>query len=270
MPIKSAVTITLIPEANAGPFVFANLAEGCAAAKGLGFDAVEIFAGSANELESPRGAARQNGLAVAAVGTGGGWLRHKLTLTHPDDDHRQRARAFVRSLLDVGAGMGAPAIVGSMQGRWGEGVSRETALQYLADALDDLGAHAGRAGVPLFYEPLNRYETNLINTLEEAARFVGGLAGGNVRVLADLFHQNIEETDIASAIRGAGRLVGHVHWADSNRRAAGLGHTHFTPIAAALREIGYDGYVSAEVFPLPDPQTAARKTIESFRKHFPD
>jgi sugar phosphate isomerase/epimerase len=69
-------------------------------------------------------------------------------------------------------------------------------------------------------------------------------------------------------LRAAGSsYVGHIHFADSNRKAAGLGHTDFTPIIAALREISYKGYLSAEVIPLPDSATAAKQTIESFRKY---
>ena len=71
----------------------------------------------------------------------------------------------------------------------------------------------------------------------------------------------------SSNVQFAGPLVGHVHFADSNRRAAGLGHTDFAPIMAALVEIGYTGYLSAEVLPLPDTDTAARQTIDSFRKY---
>ena len=268
MKIRSAVTITLLPEARAGPFVFADLAAGCAAAQALGFDAVEIFPPAAEALSDVERVVRENGLSVAAIGTGGGWVRHKLALTHPDADHRRRAREFVRSLIDAAAALGAPAIVGSMQGRWGEAMDRQTAINHLAEALSELGDHANARGTVLLYEPLNRYETNLLNTLGEAVQFVDGLAMPNVRVLTDLFHANIEEPDMAGAIRAAGRHIGHVHWADSNRRAAGLGHTDFAPIAAALRDIGYDGYLSAEVFSLPDPQTAAAKTIESIRTHF--
>jgi sugar phosphate isomerase/epimerase len=77
------------------------------------------------------------------------------------------------------------------------------------------------------------------------------------------------EADPAAALRAAGPLVGHVHFADSNRRAVGLGHTAVAPIAAALREIGYAGYLSAEILPLPDPETAARQTIAALRAHFP-
>ena len=122
-------------------------------------------------------------------------------------------------------------------------------------------------GTTLLYEPINRYETNLINTLGDAATMLAGLATQHVKILADLYHMNIEETNLADAIRAAGPRIGHVHFADSNRRAAGMGHTDFGPIVAALRDAGYAGYLSAEVLPLPDPLTAAKQTIESFRRY---
>ena len=81
-------------------------------------------------------------------------------------------------------------------------------------------------------------------------------------LLADLFHMNIEETNIAQAIERGGSRIGHVHFVDSNRRAAGFGHIDFAPIAQSLRSIGYDGFASAEAFPFPDPDAAARSTID--------
>ena len=77
---------------------------------------------------------------------------------------------------------------------------------------------------------------------------------------------NIEEADPAAAIRDAGDLIGHVHFADSNRRAIGLGHTDIASVHAALDKIGYDGFLSAEILPLPDAETAARATMRSFQK----
>jgi sugar phosphate isomerase/epimerase len=79
---------------------------------------------------------------------------------------------------------------------------------------------------------------------------------------------NIEEADIAAAIRAASGRIGHVHFVDSNRRPAGRGHLDFPPIVAALRDIGYDGFASAEALPDPDPDAAARQTIEAFRRYF--
>jgi sugar phosphate isomerase/epimerase len=88
-----------------------------------------------------------------------------------------------------------------------------------------------------------------------------------VKLLCDLFHMNIEEADVAGAVAACGRHVGHVHWADSNRRAVGFGHIEPASVVAALRTIGYEGYLSAEVFPLPTADAAARRTIMSIRQH---
>jgi sugar phosphate isomerase/epimerase len=120
--------------------------------------------------------------------------------------------------------------------------------------------------VPFLYEPLNRYETNLFNRQEEAANWLATLRTRNVKLLCDLFHMSIEETNLAATLRALGPLVGHVHFADSNRRAIGLGHTNLVPIIGALKAIGFDGYLSAEVLPQPNAETAAQTTIESFRK----
>ena len=268
--IKSAVTISLVPEARGGPFVFwDDLEAGCRKAAGLGFDAVEIFPPGPGEIPSreTRGVLDRHGLKLAAVGSGAGWVKHRLTLSSPDPAVRNKARDFVRSLIDAASALDAPVIIGSMQGRWGDGVSRDEALNYLADALNELATYAERRDVtPLLFEPLNRYETNLVNRLSDGAALLERV-GAPVRLLADLFHMNIEEPDVASAIRESG-WIGHVHLADSNRHPAGSGHTDFRPVGKALRDIGYGGYVSAEALPLPDSDTAARKTIESFRRYF--
>jgi sugar phosphate isomerase/epimerase len=268
--MKSAVTISLVPEARGGPFVYwDDLADACRRAAALGFDAVEVFppgpgAVSATELRS---VLDDNGLSLAAVGTGAGWVKHKLSLTAPDEATREKAVAFVRSIMDLAAQFEAPAIIGSMQGKWGDGVTKPVALRYLGNALFKLDEHALDLGTTLLYEPLNRYETNLVNALGDAVSMLSGIGAQKVKILADLYHMNIEEANLADAIRAAGRHVGHVHFADSNRRAAGLGHTDFAPIVAALVEVGYEGYLSAEVLPLPDTDTAARQTIDTFRKY---
>ncbi len=104
--------------------------------------------------------------------------------------------------------------------------------------------------------------------IADGAALIAGLGTPNVKLLADLFHMNIEEADLAGAIRAAGAHVGHVHLADSNRRPAGCGHTDFAPVAAALREAGYGGYVSAECLPYPDSTAAARATMDAFDRFF--
>jgi sugar phosphate isomerase/epimerase len=273
MTISSCVTISLVPEARGGPFVFwDDLPSACRKAREIGFDAIEVFP-SGPETVAPahlKTLLSDHGLRLAAVGTGAGWVKHRLHLVLPDASARSRSREFIRSIIDFAGPLGAPAIIGSMQGRSGDGVDHPTAVNYLSDALEDLGEHAEQYGVPLLYEPLNRYETNMASTVEAGLALLQPLSTRNVALLADLFHMNIEEADIAGAIRaGAGR-IGHVHFVDSNRRAAGFGHLDYPPIVEALRAIGYDGYASAEALPLPDPEGAARQTMRAFRRFFRD
>jgi sugar phosphate isomerase/epimerase len=267
--MKSAITISLVPEARGGPFVFSeDLAAGCAKAAALGFDAVEIFPRSAEELNCSelKHLLAQHTLALAAMGTGAGWVAHKLRLTDPDATVRRRAQQFIGGIIDLAAGFGAPAIIGSMQGRWEGDVTREQALGWLREALEQLGPRARAAGVPLLFEFLNRYETNLLTCVADTVLFLKSLRTQNVRILCDLFHMNIEESSIPEALGLAGPLLGHLHFADSNRQAVGCGHTDLAPIAEALREMAYDGYVSAEILPLPDSETAAKQSITSFQR----
>lgn len=266
---KSAVTVSLVTEAKGGPFVFwENLPAACQKAAELGFDAIELFAPGPDAVSQSELATllKTHQLGLAAVGTGAGWVKHKLTLTSPDAAIRERAQDFIRSMIDFGGVHGAPAIIGSMQGRWGEGVSREQAIGWLKEGLNSLGEYARRHQVPLIYEPLNRYETNLVNTVASGVDLMESLETDNVRLLADLFHMNIEESDLAAALRAGGRWIGHIHFVDSNRRPAGFGHMNYAPILASLLSISYEGYLSAEALPWPDSNAAAEQTIREFRR----
>jgi sugar phosphate isomerase/epimerase len=259
---KSSITISQVEEAVNGPFVLRSpLPDAFATAAATGFNAVELFLPSPDYVSTKEVAslALYHGLEIAAVGTGAGLLRHGLTITDTDVDRRCEALDFVFAMIDFGGRLGAPAILGSMQGSG----DHEEARDLLAAGLRECGARADRYGVPFIYEPLNRYETRLFNRLGDAARFLEQHELTNVQLLADLFHMNIEEQDPASAIRDAGSHIGHVHYADSNRQAMGFGHTDAGRMIAALRDIGYEGYLSAEILALPDPETAARQTISS-------
>jgi sugar phosphate isomerase/epimerase len=268
--IRTAVTIALVPQARQGPFVYHGDLPGSVAKAGkLGFDAVEIFPpdAAALDVEQVRKLVADHGVKVAAVGSGAGFVVQKLTLTDPDAGVRRQALEFVRGVVDVAGALGAPAIVGSMQGRHAEG-EREATLDRLAEALAPLADHARQYKTPLLFEPLNRYETNIFNRQGDAADWIRARKIGNVMILCDLFHMNIEELDVATALRQVGELLGHVHFVDSTRRAAGWGHTDFAPIVEALRYLGYSGYASAECFPIPDSDTAAAQTIAAYEKLF--
>jgi sugar phosphate isomerase/epimerase len=267
--MKPCVTVSLVPEARGGPFIFwDDLESACAKAAALGYPAVEIFPPAASAINRGELASllRTHNLAVAAFGTGGGWLRQKLTLTSASREMRDRARAFIGEMIELAGAFGAAVIVGSLQGKADAEVSRSQALNHLGEALTALADVAASHQVTLLYEHLNRYETNLLNRVEDVLPFIKPF-DGRVKILADLFHMSIEEASIPDALREAGEFIGHVHFADSNRRPAGLGHTEFLPIFAALRDIGYGGSISAEAFPYPDSDAAAKQTMEAFRQY---
>lgn len=269
--MQPCVTISLIPEARGGPFVFwDDLAAACEKAAALGFNAVEIFARSAEaiDLDALQKLLERHHLKVAALGSGGGWIIHKWHLCHANPEVRQQARQFIRSIIDAAGKLGASAIVGSMQGRFEAEVTREQAVAWLREALEELGEYASRYRRPLLYEPLNRYETNLFNRAVDTVGFVQSLQSKNVKILADLFHMNIEEASLPDAIRTYGPALGHLHFVDSNRRAAGFGHIDYRPIVEALRQIDYGGYISAEALPLPDSTASATQTIAAYQKFF--
>jgi sugar phosphate isomerase/epimerase len=269
--IKSAVTIALVPQIKTGPWIFwEDLEQSMQKAAALGFDGIELFTSSADAVDPIQLSAllKKYSLQLAAVGTGAGKVIHGLTLTDPDPEIRKKAISFISDMITFGSKFGAPAIIGSTQGNVFPNGNREETLAWLSQGLEALGKHAESEGVSLIYEPLNRYETNLFNTLEAGADFLKKISITNVRLLADLFHMSIEEDNLAQAILDNGKHIGHVHFADSNRKPMGLGHTDMQPITDALEEIEYSGYVSAEAFPLPTPDAAAEQTILEFRKWF--
>ncbi len=266
--MKSCITISLVEEARGGPFVlWGDLPKSIATAATLGYDAVEIFPPGPEAIDAKlvKSMLAEHGLSLAAVGTGAGWVKHRLQLADPDPVKRLKAIDFVRSIIDIAGQFGASAIIGSMQGRAEGSVSHAAALDYLGEALDQLGEHAEQYKAPLLYEPLNRYETNQVNTVAAGVNLLAGLATKNVKLLCDLFHMQIEETDTAAALIEGGQHVGHIHFVDSNRRPVGLGQMQYAPIIAALRSIDYRGYLSAEAFPYPDPAAAAEQTIAAYR-----
>jgi sugar phosphate isomerase/epimerase len=270
----TSLTVSLVPEAKGGPFILWDpLPVACSKAKALGYDAIEVFPPSAEGVDVAllEKSLKENGLKLAAMGTGAGAVIRKLTLTSPDAEVRRQGIEFVNGIIDLAGRFGAPAILGSMQGRWGGPVDKPTALGHLRTTLGEFSERARKAGTTFLLEPLNRYEGNVVNTIGDAIDLIRTLPHPNqhsVRVLADLFHMNIEEDDLLVALRSGRDHIGHVQLADSNRKPAGHGHTNFRAVAMTLNGIGYQGYLSAEALPWPDPDTAARLAMDGIRTFF--
>ena len=269
MSISSAVTIALAPEVKNGPFVLhtdlAGLAPLFVRLRTLGFSGVEIFPGSPEDIqpEMLKPLLQENGLRLAAVGSGAGFVVHKLRLSDPDASQRAKAVDFVRELIHRAGALNAPVIIGSMQGK-SDPDGKEATLNRLRESVVALAKEASSLGQRLLLEPLNRYESDLLNTVGDVCALADQTGENAVSVLADLFHMNMEEADIPRALLDCGARLGHIHLADSNRLAAGFGHTPMTPVFDALKLMGYSGFVSAEVFPRPSADAAMMATLKTW------
>ncbi len=231
----------------------------------FGYDGVELAVRDPNLLDGPLliSLLAHHRLIVPAIGTGQAYGEEGLSLTDPDENIRRRAVERLATHVDLAAGLGAAVIIGLVRGTRRPELREELAEEWLLDALRECAAR--NPAVRLAVEPINRYETNLINTVASGLRLVERVGAENVGLLLDTFHMNIEEASIAASITCSGGKLFHFHIADSNRWHPGAGHTDFRAILGALDRISYQGFLSAEILPLPDPDTAALNNLKYMR-----
>jgi sugar phosphate isomerase/epimerase len=233
----------------------------------LGYDGVELAIRDPRLVDGEQllaVLARYN-LTVPAIGTGQAWGEEGLSFTDPDENIHRAAIQRVRDHVPFAAQAGAVIIIGLLRGIVKPSVNHERAYAWLVEALCDCSAAARPAGVRLALEPINRYETTLVNNVAQGLQLIADVGADNFGLLLDTFHMNIEEPDIEGSIRAAGARIFHFHVADSNRWYPGAGHVDFASVLAVLRETGYEGYVSGEFMPMPDADTAARRAIAYLR-----
>jgi sugar phosphate isomerase/epimerase len=206
------------------------------------------------------------GLEVPAIGTGQAWGEEGLSFTDPDPTVRAAAIERAQAHIPFAAKTGAEIIIGLLRGITRKGTSQEQAMEWLVSALRECCSAARPFGVRFALEPINRYETTLVNTALQGMDLLERVAADNMGLLLDTFHMNIEEAVIEESIRMCGDRIFHFHVADSNRWHPGAGHLDFESILGALYAAGYQGYVSGEFMPMPDADTAAQKGIAYLRR----
>lgn len=224
-----------------------SLAEQVAWLARVGLEGIELNAGA---LDLPVAELRAI-FADSPVGVAS--LDGTPKLLHPDPAERAMAKEVIRRRLDLAGELGATGVLVVPQfGRSPELPDLapflsavELATELLVRQLAELLPAATAAGARLCLEPLNRYQAYLVNRLEQAVA-IAERVGPGIGVMADFFHMNIEEANVPAAIRTAGRRLVHVHVADNNRLRPGRGQLDFRPGFAALKEIGYDGWLGLE------------------------
>ena len=236
-------------------------------AAAMGFDGIELALGEAADIDAKRLDAllANHGLQVSCISTGLTYARMGLYMTHPEPAKRDEIVRVFHGLCDLAATHGRLINMGRSRGFVGEGQTREDAQALFPDTMGRVLPYAREKGVTILVEPINRYESNFINTLDEATMLLDRLHAGNVGIMADVFHMNIEDDSIAGSLVRNQKYVKYVHIADSNRLAPGMGHTDFEAIIKALASTGYDGWLSAEVLPGNNPDDMARRAADSMK-----
>jgi len=234
----------------------------------LGFDGAELAVRNPKDLkvEDVINIIKENNLEVPAIGTGQAWGEEGLSFSDPNEIIRKMAIERISNQIIFASHFDAQVILGLIRGIIVESVNKTEAEEWTIDCLRKCTEFAKEYNIRLTLEPVNRYESNFINTLNEGIEFIKRVGASNLGLLADTFHMNIEEISIYDSIIQAKDYITHVHFADSNRWAPGCGHLDFAKIIQTLKKIGYQGYVSAEILPLPDPDSSARITAETLNK----
>ncbi len=244
-----------------------------------GYDGVEIapftLANSVNDISAAerrriREAAARAGVEIVGLH----WLLVKpegLHLTAPDGALRERTARYFCDLVDGCADFGGRVmVVGSPKQRHVlPGVAPAQAWEWATAAFREPVKRAEERGVTLCFEPLAPAETNFINTAAEAIRFVQQFDSPRFKIILDVKAMCAEAKPIPQIIRESWPHFAHFHANDKNLKGPGFGDVDFAPIAAALAEVGYAGYVSVEVFQFEEgPETIATKSIECLRRTF--
>jgi 5-keto-L-gluconate epimerase len=237
---------------------------------GLGYDGVELALRHASQVDLSHVKQRlaATGLEIPCISTGQIFAADHLYFTHPEAGVRDQAVERVIEMIRLAAEFGAKVNTGRVRGVIHDGDSPNIACQRYIDCIQRCADIAEPLGVELIVEPVNRYEVNFINNCTEGLDLVRETRRRCVKLMPDTFHMNIEDASFRDAILAARDQIGYFHVSDSNRLAPGWGHIPFNDIFDALDEIGYDGWVTAEILPTPDPESAARQAAQFLRARF--
>ncbi|KAB2667611.1 MAG: sugar phosphate isomerase/epimerase [Verrucomicrobia bacterium] len=235
-----------------------SLADTFAFARKAGYDAVELapftLGGPVTTIDAARrreirGQAAAAGIAISGIH----WVLVKtegLHLTSPDEAVRARTARYFVELVDFCADVGGKfMVVGSpKQRQLLAGVTLPMGWQWAAEVFAPAVRRAEERGVTICFEPLAPSETNFVNTAAEAIRFARGFGSRAMSVILDVKAMSSEASPVPEVIRASRGGFAYFHANDSNLKGPGFGAVDFRPIGAALRAVGYDGYVSVEVF----------------------
>jgi sugar phosphate isomerase/epimerase len=234
----------------------------------IGFDGAELSIMDIRSVDPKKikEITKRYGLIIPAIGAGRYFSKNGFFFSSKEKDVRQKAIKEVNKYIKFSSQLNSHFIIGLVQGNFEN--SYEEGFKYVEECLQECVRVAEAEGVILLLEPINHLSPGIIRTVGEGIRMLNEVNSSSIKLLIDTYHMNIEERSITESIKKAKGYIGHVHLSDDNRLAPGQGHIDFGAIAKILKEIGYQGFVSGEILPEPDGETAAKCTIELMKSLF--
>lgn len=208
---------------------------------------------------------KQYHLDVPMVCTGEIFGQDKLSFSDPDDEVRNEALARAKAAIDVAGKLGAQINIGRLRGGYVWGVPAKTSYKRSVDAFYELTGYAEKKNVIIALEPVNSIAINFINSTLEGIEMVRKINSPYFRLMLDSNHMYIDDIDMLESIEQAKGYFTYVHLVDSNRLYPGNCKLDFKSFIDALKNVGYDGYLSVEVFQRPDQDTALKKSYEHIK-----
>ncbi|GHC77435.1 tagatose 3-epimerase [Nocardiopsis terrae] len=231
---------------------------------GWGFDLLELPVENTGDWDPRRARTLLDGLGLDAgvvlvMGPG-----RELVATDPAT--RSATQDYLRRVVDAAATVGSTVVAGpayaSVGRTWRMSPSERAGLRAeLTEALAPVVEHAAAAGVRVAVEPLNRYETSVLNTVDQALEALADLPAQHCGLALDLYHMNIEERDVADAVRRAGENIHHVQVCANDRGAPGADHLDWSRIVTALDQTGYSGPLVIESFTADNASIATAASV---------
>lgn len=237
----------------------------------LGYDGVELMTRDPRRLDGKgihRALANQ-GLELVGLCSGHVFGEDGLGLVGLGGKIGQGAIDRLKGFIDFAAQYGGEGTLVNIGRSRGPGYPQQAGrtLAEMETAFRHLAKYAALRGVKIVLEPINVLQAAYIHTTQDGIAMVERVSHPNFGLMLDTYHMNIEDVDIYDSLRQAMPYLWFIHFADNNRHWPGSAHLDFARIVAVLEENSYEGYVSLEILPWPDPDTAAKSSIESLLRY---
>ena len=238
----------------------------------LGYEGIELMTKLPSTLDGPslRLLLAENHLALAGLCTGHVFGEDHLGLVTPELQIDPVAIARLKEFIDLAASQGPGTLVNIGRSRGlGDPQRKEATQSVAAEAIQDLSDYAVLGQVRIILEPINHEEASYIHSTQDGIELVRRVNRPNFGLMLDTYHMYLEDTDMVASLYEAAPFCWHLHISDSNRCYPGSGEIRFDRVIATLNDLGFNGFAGTEIKPWPDPDSAARLSIQYLRKLVP-